>query len=424
LKHLLYNANPFPPIASAGNARHLRFLRYLPEFGWQATVLTVRARGPLPDPPGVAIERVDGPGLERTYALARRLLGPMRAAPTVDAQASLLQPRRQASSRRAVVESWLQLPDSQLGWAAAALWRGRRLLREGSFNAIVSSYPVGSAELLGAALARISGLPWVADYRDPWRHNEFRSYPTLCHETLNARLERWALARASAVSAVNEPIISDLRRLCDTCPQRTCVIPNGYDPAGEIDEVRLGPGLWLAHTGRIYGRGEQLAAFLDAFAQLPADVNLVLLGTTSPQLAAQAGALGIGDRVHLEPFVPHARARGLQQAADGLVLFTGLEPGTITGKVFEYLASGRPVFAVTPRNSAAWELIEEAQAGRCAAPGVALGPALADFVADLRAGRLTAARPEVVGRYDGRRLTGELAALLDEVSRAAAPRVE
>jgi glycosyltransferase involved in cell wall biosynthesis len=416
MKKLLYVANPFPPTATGGNARHLRFLRYLPESGWEATVLSVRTQGPVPDPPGVRIVRAAALDPERLYALGRRLMGPApRRRPAAGAAATATgaatSPRY--TSRRAPIDDWLQVPDAYVSWIVPAVRRGRRLLREERFDALFSSYPRGSAHLVAAELARESGLPWVADYRDPWLANEFHHYPTRCHQALNVRLESWALSQAGALTAVDEPIAEGLRRRYPALAAATSVISNGYDADEDIDEVELGPGFWLVHTGRLYGRTEQLAEFLTAFAALPDDVHVLFLGVGGPEIAARAAALGVAHRVQVEPFAPRARARGLQRAADALLLITGRAPETLTSKLFEYLASGRPIFAVTPLHSAACHLIDEAAGGRCAAPDEPLSPALATFVADARAGRLPPARADVVRRYDGRELTQQLAAVLD-----------
>jgi len=416
MRRLLYVANPFPPMASGGNARHLRFVGYLPEFGWEATVLAVRTTGPVPDPPGVRIERAAALDPEAVYRLARKLAGPMGTGRPPAGAAEPAGGEGFQTSRRGPVDEWLQVPDAYIGWVPAAVLTGRRLLRDERFDALFSSHPRGSSHLVAAALARGSGLPWVADYRDPWRTNQFRHYPTRWHEALNVKLETWALAQARAVTAINEPMAADLRRLYPGLAPATSVIPNGYDPEEAVDDVDLGPGFWIVHTGRIYARTGQVAAFLEALAALPDDVHALFLGAGGPEITARADALGVADRVRFEPFAPRSRALGLQRAAGALLLITGRAPESLSSKLPEYLASGRPVFAMTSAQSAANALVTEARAGRCVAPDEPLGPALAAFVDDARAGRLPAADPAVVRRFDGRALTGLLAELLDDLT--------
>ena len=388
MKRVLYVANPFPPTATGGNARHLRFLRYLPSYDWEATVLTVRTQGPVPDPPDVRIERAPAIDPERLYALGRRVMGPMRGrrpAPTTPpadapAAAASAETRPAATppagppdgavpgpagatkfrhtSRRGPIEEWLQVPDAYVSWVVPAVALGRRLLREQRYDAVFSSHPRGSAHLVAAALARRSGLPWVADYRDPWRTNQFRRYPTRLHEALNVRLESWALAHASAVTAVNEPMAADLRRLYPALAATTSVIPNGYDPDEEIDDVDLGPGFWIVHTGRIYARTEQVGRVPRGVRSPSRRRPRLLRGRRRPRDHRSRRVSGRGHRVRVEQFAPRARARGLQRAADALLLITGRAPESLSSKLLEYLASERPVFAVTSPQSAARALID------------------------------------------------------------------
>jgi len=437
-KRLLMVANPFPPMASGGNNRLLRFLRHLPSYGWETTVLTARAEGPEPEPADVRIVRAAAPNPERAYALARRLRrrasaspasAPLQSARLPDTLTSDELPRdalntssndatmseiARATSRRAPFDRWLFVPDQYVGWIGPAVWQGRQLLQRERFDVIFSSCPRPSAHLTAAALARLSGLPWVADYRDPWTTNQFRRYPTVLHRAAHAGLEKIAVAQAAAVTAVNEPILADLRaRFPELTGRPTEVLPNGYDRDEPVDEVRLGPGFWLVHTGRLYGRDEQLRLFLEAFATLPNDVHVLFLGVAGSMIRARAQALSISDRVHVEPYAPHRRALGYQRAADVLVLLTGRQPESLSSKVFEYLIADKPIFAVTPRGSAAQELLDEAGASRCASPDEPLAGPLAQFVADAREGHLGVRDERVVARYDAAMLTCQLAELLD-----------
>jgi glycosyltransferase involved in cell wall biosynthesis len=321
------------------------------------------------------------------------------------------------TSRRETFNRWLFIPDQYVGWVGPAVREGRQLLQRERFDVIFSSCPRSSAHLTAAALARLSGLPWVADYRDPWTTNQFRRYPTVLHRAAHAGLEKIAVTQAAAVTAVNEPILADLlARFPELTRRPARVIPNGYDGDEPADEVRLGPGFWLVHTGRLYGRDEQLHLFLKAFAMLPDDVYVLFLGVEGTVIRARAQALNISERVHVESFAAHRRALGYQRAADALVLLTGRRPESLSSKVFEYLATGKPIFAVTPVGSEARKLLDEAGASRCATPDEPLAGPLAKFVADARAGRLGRRDESVVARYDVAMLTAKLAELLDELT--------
>jgi len=431
MKRLLMVANPFPPMVSAGNARLLRFLRHLPENGWETTVLTARATGPVPVPDGVRIERTVAPGPESLYALARRIRPSSGASGRAQATATGggvhvtggwaragggAHAAAARSSRSGPINDWLMIPDPYAGWIAPAVRRGRSLLAAEKFDAIFSSSPRPSVHVIAASLAHQSGLPWVADYRDPWTTNQFRRYPTACHRRAHESLETWALRRARFVTAVNAPIVDELVARHPHLAGRTAVLPNGFDPGEPADDVALGEGFWFVHTGRLYGREPQTLAFLSALAGLPDDVNVLFLGLESPFVSEIAAALGIGHRVRVEPYVPHARALGAQRAADALLLVNGRRPESMSSKVFEYLASGRPIFAISPQGSAARELFAAVGGARCVLPDDAMATPLADFVDAVRSGTLQAADQSLVSRYDAGALTAQLAGLLEEIT--------
>jgi glycosyltransferase involved in cell wall biosynthesis len=424
VRRLLFVANPFPPMASGGTARQLRFLRYLPEFDWEATVLTCRASGPVSPPADLRVVRTVTPSPEPLYGAARRATaawaGWRRGRDTGHGGvgASPLPSRPgpdQRTARRELTNRWLFVPDPYVAWAALAIVRGLRLVRDEHFDAIFSSSPRGSTQLAAAGIAALSGLPWLADYRDPWPTRQFRVYPTPAHRRANFALERWSLGHASGVTTVNEQIADDLRRRYPPLASRVTVLSNGFDGSEACDAIAAPPGFWFVHTGRLYGRDHQVAAFLDALATLPDDVGVTFVGVDGRRLLAHAAALGIEHRVRVEPFGSHARALGFQRSAAALLLVTGLAPESLSGKIYEYLCAGRPIFAVTPDHSAAAALLDEAGGARRAAPDRLLTEALASFVTAARAGRIEAPDPAVVNRYDSRVLTERLATLLGEM---------
>jgi len=446
VKKLLFVATYFPPVASGGNARQLRFLRYLPDFGWEPTVLTVRARGPVPDPEGVRILRPLTPGPDGAYALARRASAAWRdlraggradgggagrdgegagsggegvgsgggGAPHYSPESLVTDDKR--FSRRQDINRWLFVPDVYVGWIGPAISAGLRLVREEGFEAVVSSYPRASAHLVGAGISAHSGIPWLADYRDPWPTHQFLRYKTPLHERANFALESWALGHAAWATAVNEPIADDLRRRYPRLAGRVAVIPNGYDRAEQPEPIALGDGFWFVHTGRLYSRGRQATDFLDALATLPAHVKVLFLGVEGPRIRAYAESIGIADRVRTEPFVPHTTALGYQRAADALLLITGTARESLSSKIFEYLQCGRPIFAVTPPGTAAAALLDETGGGERAAPDRPRAGPLAAFVERVTAGAVAPADQALVDRFDGRTLTGRLAGYLEGIS--------
>ena len=170
------------------------------------------------------------------------------------------------------------------------------------------------------------------------------------------------------MTAVNRPIVDDLVARHPWLAGRAHVLPNGFDRAEQPADVSLGDGFWIVHTGRLYGREQQVAAFLEALAALPADVKALFVGVDESRVRPDADRLGLGDRVRVEPLVPLPVALGYQRAADALLLVNGRRPESMSSKVFEYLQAGRPIFAISPAGSAARGLFAETGGGTCVLP--------------------------------------------------------
>ena len=385
-KRLLVVANPYPPMASAGTNRVVRFLRHLPDEGWEPSVLTATAQGPADVPAGVPVARAPVPW-------PRQLRGGGR--------------------RSAKVNRWVALPDPYFAWIGPAVLKGREILRRERFDAVFSSSPRPSVHVVAAVLSRYANLPWLADYRDPWSTYQFRRFPTPLHRRAHFGLEAWALGRAAALTAVNQPIVDDLVERHPWLSGHAHVLPNGFDRAERPADVTLGEGFWIVNTGRLYGREQQVAAFLEALAAQAPDVKALFVGVDESRVRPDADRLGLGDRVRIEPLVPLPVALGYQRAADALLLVNGRRPESMSSKVFEYLQAGRPIFAISPDGSAARGLFAEVGGATCVLPDDGMAEPLATFVAAVRADEAPVAGAGSLERFDFSHLTHELAGILD-----------
>jgi glycosyltransferase involved in cell wall biosynthesis len=418
MKRLLIVTNPFPPKASGANARTLRLLKYLPEHGWRATVLTVRASGPVPVPPGTEIVRPFTPSPEGLYGLARKRFPRRATAPGTPGMAPKdTATRSSRSSRRSAYNRWVFVPDQFVGWIPPALFAGRDLARAGRADVVLAIGPVFTNHLVGAGLARLTGAPFVSEYRDPWTTADGRDYPSAAHRRANAWLEDRCLREARHVVTISQPILDDLVRRHPFLAGRASVIPHSFDRDEPVERVELEEGFWLAHTGRFYRREAQAKALVRALAALPSDVKLLFAGVEGDELSAEARRHNVADRVRILPFVPHPRSLGLQHAADGLLLITTLGPGSVSSKTFEYLAAGKPIFAVTPPTTAAHRLLNEVGGVMTVPPDARFEESLAAFVAAVRDGRLRGPDTEATLPYEAPVMAQRYADLFDSIAR-------
>jgi glycosyltransferase involved in cell wall biosynthesis len=252
------------------------------------------------------------------------------------------------------------VPDAQvLSWAPAA-WRAvRRLVREQRPDVLVTSSPFDSAHLVGLALGR-GRPPWVAELRDGWTFEPLRAeFPTAVQRRADRALERRVVRTADAVVAATEPIAADLQTRLGVAARS---VPTGWDhdldaAAAAAVPPALDDGRFaVVHTGTLSGGwGRDPGPLLDALVRARADeprLQLVLAGRLSPADEAAIAARSPGDGVRRVGLLPRAESLALQRAAGALVLVTSPNPSEATGKLFEYLASGRPIIAIAAGNAA------------------------------------------------------------------------
>lgn len=378
MPRLLLVSYYYPPSGGSGVQRPLKMSRYLPDFGWDVTVLTVDpdyAAYPNPDPslladvpPAVRVVRTRA---WDPYAAYARLLGKQKADLV---GVGGLKAAGDAGARQRLA-AWLRanvfLPDARVGWVPFALRRARQLHADRPFDAVFTTAPPMSLHLVGLAFAPATGVPWVADFRDPWtdRYDVQRLPRARAALAFDRRMERAVLRRASRVVTVSPALARSLEVRRGASVD---VLPNGFD---EADFAAPAPALdtgvfTLAFVGNLVEHYD-LAALWAALARLKAEgalegVRLRLVGNLAAPLRAAAEAAGLAPHLDEVPYVPHAEAVAEMRRASALLLpiprADGAE-GILTGKLFEYLAAGRPLVGIGPPEGDAAEIVASAEAG-------------------------------------------------------------
>jgi glycosyltransferase involved in cell wall biosynthesis len=409
---LLIVAFHYPPVrGSSGIQRTLKFSTYLREHGWEPMVLTVspRAYDEVTDdqmgeiPQGMLVERAFGLSTTKHLSIGGRYL------------------------------RWMAQPDRWVSWWPAAVWHGMKLIRRHRPAAIMSTYPIATAHLIGLTLARLSGLPWIADCRDSMSEPGYPSDP-LSWRTAR-RLETAMVKRCTrAVFTTEGTRQMYAERYPDIPASRWAVIENGYDEENFREAERgFAPGrlgaegqLTLLHSGILYPQERDPRPFFAALQALKAagDIDaarlkVVLRATASDELYRPMLAQhGIEDLVQLAPPVGYRAALQEMLSADGLLLFQAtICNHQIPAKLYEYFRSRRPIFTLTDPIGNTAESLRTAGADHIVditdAQGIALG--LKAFLAGLRVGSATGVRPGIAELHSRRSRAGELAQLLQEV---------
>lgn len=269
----------------------------------------------------------------------------------------------------------LLLPDPEVAWVPDAVRVGVRVIRDRGIDCVLTTSPPSSAHLVGAALKRRTGVRFVADMRDSWLANPHRRYErrsVRAKRAVEERIARRVLGQADAITAVTPFIAREAATL--TRPATPVhVVPNGCD-FDDFDGLTYTPGerFVVLHAGSFFGQRSP-RPFLEAVGELD-DPRVVarFLGDLRPSDRAWALDLGLGDRLELDGFRPHRETLAAMKAADVLLLLVPRAGGRglsiLSGKVYEYLASERPVLALVPPEGAAAELLRATGAAWIADP--------------------------------------------------------
>ena len=419
----------FPPAGGGGVQRVLKLCRHLPELGVDVDVLAPD------DPKWSAVD----PGLAAdvppaTTVHRARYRGPSHAQ-TPAARLAAAHGVRALGVRAALLGRSVLLPDPEIAWFADAVRAGTRAVRERQIDVVLSTSPPNSVHVIAAAIARRTGVPHVADFRDSWLANPHRRYDrrsVRAKRAVEARIARASLRRIAAVSAVTPAIAEEAAALV---PPGTSVrvVANGCD-FDEFDglEYARGERMRIVHAGSFFGQRTPrpfLRAFgslLRARPELGGRLQAAFLGELRPEDREWALSLGLGDALALEGFRPHAEALAAMRAADVLLLLVPRAGGrgltVVSGKVYEYLAAERPILALVPPEGDAATLLRETGSAWIADPDdedgilAALGLAVdAWLTGDLEERRLSSEWRE---RLDRRTRARELADLLREAAAA------
>jgi len=397
-RKLLILTYHFPPSAAAGAFRTLGFVGHLPRFGWQAVVVA---------PPRLPYQPTD-----------EALLGQV---PPETAVYRIPYPDRLIwKPIRRFFPFGIWLP-----FAALGCYRAIRAHRP---DAVLTSGPPHAIHLLGRHLRRWTGLPWVADFRDPWVAGD-RSAIHPIPEEWERRGELSVMREADAV-VVNTPGACDL--LCRAYPQyaaKVTSITNGYDPepfvANPIPPLS-GPAIEIVHTGVIYASrspGPLLEAIrgLDTAALAGRGLRVRFIGDLVDKRHKdeidEKVREGLNASISVEDRVPYLQAiRAMVQADVLLLLDTPGRRAGVPAKLYEYIGAGRPILALAePDSDVAWVLRESGLPHRIAPPvdPEAIRDALADLLRDPATVLCGPQHRPIPTRFTRKHLTGELASLLD-----------
>ena len=339
-KRVLMVAFHFPPLAgSSGIQRTLRFVQHLPAHGWQPVVLSAHARA---------------------YATTSDDLMASIPPQTPVERALVLDAARHLSIRGRY-PGFLARPDRWRSWALGAVPAGLRLIRRWRPDVIWSTYPIATAHLIAARLHRLTGIPWVADFRDPMVQDGYPSDPKTFRSF--EHVERDVMRHAARIVCVAPSTQALYReRYPSLAPERFALIENGYDEESfaaaqrGLDPAALNAGvLTLLHSGIVYPSERDPSALFQALGRMKRagriGAGLLRMRFRAPVhielLQGLASKLQIEDLIEILPAIPYQDALQEMLRADGLLVMQGANCNAqVPVKLYEYLRAGRPILGL------------------------------------------------------------------------------
>ncbi len=371
---VLLIAYDYPPEPIISALRPASFARWLPEFGIDSLVLTRKLPRKLagqPRPPWAPVFEtgwfeIDAPEALRVWARRRRTARDNSAAPAKNS------PRRgfwnALPGWRAKVLHAIQFPDRAAPWYLPTVSMAREIVRKENVDLVISTSEPGTAHLVAAAVKKETGRPWIADYRDAWSRNPYhppRSVPFL--DGMQERLERKALAIADRVVTTSGPYQRIIRAFLRRDVE---VIYNGFDiedlPSPSV--VPLLREFTITFTGEISSLAvrdptslfQALQTMLCESPDLGRELQVRFIGESSRVLAPLVAQYEVGSVVQLLPKVERTAALRAQAESHVLLLVDTVPEDrqvALSGKLFEYVATGKPILLLAPKAGAMAEFL-------------------------------------------------------------------
>ena len=384
MKRVLIISYYWPPTGGSGVQRWVKFAKYLPEEGWQPVIYTPENPEQLAKDTSLETEVPEETEVIKThiiepYELYKKVLRKSgHSKEAVEVNPVNAQHKSLLQKAAMWVRGNLFRPDPRCLWIRPSVRFLKKYLAEHPVDLIVSTGPPQSMHLIGLRLARETGLPWIADFRDPWTRIFYFKHlqMTKATERWHEKMEKKVLDEASAVVAVSPLVQQEFQAMTDTPVE---LITNGFDECdfegSECTEAYGGPekNFTITHTGLFAADGNptvlwdvlsEKCAKDEQFRKL---LKIKLIGKNDEQISKALEDRGLKDMLEDMGYQPHSAAVQEQRTASVLILPLRKEPeykAVLPGKLFEYLASFRPVLGIGQTDGAMAMILNETKTGK------------------------------------------------------------
>ena len=383
MKRVLIISYYWPPTGGSGVQRWVKFAKYLPSEGWQPVIYTPENPEQLAVDESLAAEVPEDAEIVKTriiepYELYKRVL--RRSGHSKEAvEVNPVNAQNKSLLQKAAM--WIRgnlfRPDPRCLWIGPSVRFLKKYLAEHPVDLIVSTGPPQSMHMIGLRLSRETGIPWIADFRDPWTKIFYFKHlsMTSATEKWHRKMEKKVLDEASAVVAVSPLVQQEFQEMTDTPVE---LITNGFDECDfsseQCTEAYGGASeeFIITHTGLFAADGNPTALW-DVLAEkcrtneiFKKLLRIKLIGKTDDQILKALTDRGLEDSMINMGYQPHSVAVEQQRQASLLILPLRKEPeykAVLPGKLFEYLASQRPILGIGQPDGAMAMIVNETRTG-------------------------------------------------------------
>ena len=383
MKRVLIISYYWPPTGGSGVQRWVKFAKYLPSEGWQPVIYTPEHPEQLAVDESLAAEVPEDAEIVKTriiepYELYKRVL--RRSGHSKEAvEVNPVNAQNKSLLQKAAM--WIRgnlfRPDPRCLWIGPSVRFLKKYLAEHTVDLIVSTGPPQSMHMIGLRLSRETGLPWIADFRDPWTKIFYFKHlsMTSATEKWHRKMEKKVLDEASAVVAVSPLVQQEFQEMTDTPVE---LITNGFDECDfsseQCTEAYGGASeeFIITHTGLFAADGNPTVLWDVLAEKCRTDeifkklLRIKLIGKTDDQILKALTDRGLEDSMINMGYQPHSVAVEQQRQASLLILPLRKEPeykAVLPGKLFEYLASQRPILGIGQPDGAMAMIVNETRTG-------------------------------------------------------------
>jgi hypothetical protein len=374
MKKVLIITYYWPPAGGPGVQRVLKFAKYLPQFGWQPIILTVK-NGEYP-----AIDETlesDIPAecqVYKTSSLEPNQLYKKFVGMKKEERIRVAVMTEANKNWKKKIAGWVRLnlifPDAKIGWKPSALKVGKKVIDELRPDLIFSSSPPPTTHRIARSLSKKSKLPWVADFRDPWTNIYYydKAPKSKFAQMIDHKLEKQTLNDADKVITVTKGFFTNFDH------SKEIQIPNGFDSDDirNIEPKAKNKKFTIRYMGFLKTK-QYVESFFDILKELSQlesyreNIKLEIIGNLNPIVQKRIEEKAIEMEVNFINYKNHDEALTLIVNADLLLLIIGISNVNrklLSGKVFEYLMAKKPILAYGPTDGAAAQLLENTKSGK------------------------------------------------------------